>query len=77
MVEMAKQPPNLDRLMNEGVAFVINQVRHRLHEFTVGQHPVMLGNRKPHYDSIDKVMKRLDLIYTIMNAMNFAIVDVK
>ena len=27
MVEMARQPPNLDNLMNEGIAFIINPIQ--------------------------------------------------
>ena len=30
MAEMARQPPNLDNLMNEGIAFVIDQFKHRI-----------------------------------------------
>ena len=37
----------------------------------------MIGRRKPAYDTIDKVMKRLDLIINVMSAMNFIVVDVQ
>ena len=30
MVEMARQPPNLDNLMNEGIAFVIDGYKHQI-----------------------------------------------
>ena len=71
MVEMARQPPNLDRLMNEGIAFVIDQFKHRIPQCPLGKRPVMIGRRKASYDTIDKVMKRLDLIMNVMSAMNF------
>jgi len=76
MAEMAKQPPNLDNLMNEGVAFVIERFSHMLPDCPVGKRPVMIGRRKRSYDTIDKVMKRLDLIYNVMNAMNYVIIDI-
>ena len=56
MAEMARQPPNLDRLMNEGIAFVIGTLKHQLPHCPVGQLPVMIGRRKPSYDTLDKVM---------------------
>ena len=76
MAEMAKQPPNLDNLMNEGVAFIIERFSHMLPDCPVGKRPVMIGRRKRSYDTIDKVMKRLDLIYNVMNAMNYVIIDI-
>ena len=75
-VEMARPKPNLDRLMNEGIAFIIDQFYGRFKEHPVGQRPVMIGQRKPSYDTVDKVMNRLDLIYNVMNAMNFIVIDV-
>ena len=75
MVEIARPEPNLDRLMNEGIAFVIEQFKHRLPECPNGQLPVMIGRRKPAYNTIDKVMNRLDLIYNVMSAMTFIVVD--
>ena len=76
MAEMARQPPNLDRLMNEGIAFVIDTLRHQLPHCPVGQLPVMIGRRKPSYDTLDKVMKRLDLIMNVTAAMNFIVIDI-
>ena len=76
MAEMARQPPNLDNLMNEGIAFVIDQFKHRIPQCPIGQRPVMIGRRKAAYDTIDKVMKRLDLIMNVMSAMNFIIIDI-
>ena len=75
MVEIARPEPNLDRLMNEGIAFVIEQFKHWLPECPNGQLPVMIGRRKPAYNTIDKVMNRLDLIYNVMSAMTFIVVD--
>ena len=76
MVEMARRPPNVDNLMNEGIAFVIDRYKQEIPDYPVGKRPVMIGRRKPAYDTIDKVMKRLDLIINVMSAMNFIIVDV-
>ena len=76
MTEMARDPPNLDQLMNEGIAFVIDQFKDRIPRCPVGQRPVMIGRRKQSYNTIDKVMKRLDLVMTVMAAMNFVIIDI-
>ena len=76
MVEMARQPPNLDHLMNEGIAFVIDTIKHQLPHCPVGQRPVMIDRRKPSYDTLDKVMKRLDLIMNVTAAMNFIVIDI-
>ena len=76
MTEMARHPPNLDNLMNEGIAFVIDQFKDRIPRCPLGQRPVMIGRRKRSYDTIDKVMKRLDLIMNVMAAMNFVIIDI-
>ena len=77
MAEMARQPPNLDNLMNEGIAFIIERYKSEIPDCPVGKRPVMIGSRKPAYDTIDKVMKRLDLIINVMSAMNFIVVDVQ
>ena len=76
-VEMARPKPNLDKLMNEGIAFIIDQFYGRFKEHPVGQRPVMIGQRKSSYDTVDKVMTRLDLIYKVMDAMNFIVIDVR
>ena len=76
-VEMARPKPNLDKLMNEGIAFIIDQFYGRFKEHPVGQRPVMIGQRKASYNTVDKVMTRLDLIYKIMEAMNFIVIDVR
>ena len=76
MVEMARVPPNLDRVMNEGIAFIIDRFRHQIPKCPLGQLPVMIGRRKRSYDTLDKVMKRLDLIMNTMGAMHFIIMDV-
>ena len=74
--EMARPQPNLDRLMNEGIAFIIDRFHHRISHCSVGQRPVMIGRRKPSYDTVDKVMKRLDLIHNVMKAMDFIVLDI-
>ena len=77
MAEMARVPPNLDNLMNECIAFVIDRFKDEIPNCPVGQRPVMIGRRKPAYDTIDKVMKRLDLIITAMDAMRLIhVVDI-
>ena len=76
MVEMARVPPNLDRVLNEGVAFIIDRFKHQVPNCPLGQLPVMIGRRKRSYDTLDKVMKRLDLITNTISAMNFVVLDV-
>ena len=76
MTEMARVPPNLDRVMNEGIAFIIDRFKHQIPKCPLGQLPVMIGRRKRSYDTLDKVMKRLDLITNTMSAMNFIVIDV-
>ena len=77
MVEMARQPPNLDNLMNEGIAFAIDRFQVSLPDCPIGRRPVMTGRRKPAYNTIDKVMGRLNRIMTVLETMrHIAIVDV-
>ena len=76
MAEMARVPPNLDKVMNEGIAFIIDRFKHQIPACPIGQRPVMIGRRKRSYDTLDKVMKRLDLIMNTMSAMNFIVIDV-
>ena len=77
MAEMARVPPNLDRVMNEGIAFIIDRFKSKIPKCPMGQLPVMIGRRKRAYDTIDKVMKRLDLIMNVMSAMNFIVVVIQ
>ena len=77
MAEMARVPPNLDNLMNEGIAFIIDRFKSEIPDYPVGKRPVMIGRRKPAYDTIDKVMKRLDLIVNVMSHMSFIVVDIQ
>ena len=76
MAEMARVPPDLDKVMNEGIAYVIDRFRNKIPKCPLGQLPVMIGRRKPAYDTLDKVMKRLDLIMNVMSAMNFIVIDI-
>ena len=76
MVEMARVPPNLDNLMNEGIAFIVDRFKHEIPKCPIGQRPVMIGRRKAAYDTVDKVMKRLDLIMNVMSFMNFIVIDI-
>ena len=77
MAEMSYAHPNLDHVMNEGIAFLIDQFKDRLPETPVSHLPVMIGRRKREYDTLDKVMKRLDLIHHVMEAMDHVVIDVK
>ena len=54
MVEMARQPPNLHHLLNEGIAFIIDTFKHQIPQCPLGRRPVMIGRRKPAYDTVDK-----------------------
>ena len=73
---MARVPPNLDKVMNEGIAFIIDRFKRQIPHCPLGQRPVMIGRRKRAYDTLDKVIKRLDLIMNTMSAMNFIIIDI-
>ena len=77
MAKMARVPPNLDNLMNEGIAFIIDRFKSEIPDCPVGKRPVMIGRRKRAYDTIDKVMKRLDLIVNVMSHMSFIVVDIQ
>ena len=76
MAEMARVPPNLDKVMNEGIAFIIDRFKSAIPKCPIGQRPVMIGRRKAAYDTLDKVMKRLDLIMNVMASMNFIVIDI-
>ena len=76
MVEMARVPPNLDKVMNEGIAFIIDRFKSEILQCPVGQRPVMIGRRKRAYDTLDKVMKRLDLIMNTISHMRFIVIDI-
>ena len=76
MAEMARVPPNLDNLMNEGIAFLIERFKRQLQNCPVGQYPVMIGRRKRTYNTLDKVIQRLDMIHNVMAAMQFITIDV-
>ena len=75
-VEMARQPPNLDNLMNEGIAFAIDRFQVSLPDCPIGRRPVIIGRRKPAYNTIDKVMERLNRIMVLETMRHIAIVDV-
>ena len=62
--------------MNEGIAFAIDYFKDRTPDCPVGQRPVMIGRRRPAYDSIDKVMRRLDRIMKVLEAMRHIVVSV-
>ena len=76
MAEMARVPPNLDKVMNEGIAFIIDRFKSEIPKCPLGQRPVMIGRRKRAYDTLDKVMKRLDLIMNTISHMRFIVIDI-
>ena len=77
MVEMARQPPNLDNLMNEGIAFTIDRFQVRMPECPIGMRPVMIGRKKKAYNTIDKVMGRLNRVMMVLGTMrHIAVVTV-
>ena len=77
MVELVRQPPNLDNLMNEGIAFAIDRFEVTLADCPVGRRPFMIGRRKRTYNTIDKVMGRLDRVVKVLETMrHMAIVNV-
>ena len=76
LVEVCKDPLSLDNLMNEGIAFAIDYFKHIIPYCPVGQRPVMIGRRKPAYDTIDKVMRRLDRILKVLEAIRHIVVNV-
>ena len=76
MAEMARVSPNLDKVMNEGIAFIIDRFKSEIPQCPVGQRPVMIGRRKRAYDTLDKVMKRLDLIMNTISHMRFIVIDI-
>ena len=76
MVELARQPPNLDNLMNEGIAFAINRFEVTLPDCPMGRRSVMIGRRKRTYNTIDNVMGRLDRVMNVLETMrHIAIVN--
>ena len=76
MAKMARVPPNLDKVMNGGIAFIIDRFKSEIPQCPVGQRPVMIGRRKRAYDTLDKVMKRLDLIMNTISHMRFIVIDI-
>ena len=66
MAELARQPPNLDNLMNEGIAFATDRFQVSVPDCPIGRRPVMIGRRKPAYNTIDKVMGRLDRFMMVL-----------
>lgn len=76
MVEIAHKPVNLDNLMNEGIAFAIDRFKNKIPDCPIGQRPVMIGRRKPAYDTLDKEMRRLDRVMKVLEAMRNIVVNV-
>ena len=63
--------------MNEDIAFAIDRFQVGLPDCPIGRRPVMIGRRKAAYNTIDKVMGRLNPIMMVLETMrHIAIVDV-
>ena len=77
MAEMARKPVNLDNPINEGLAFAIARFQYRISHCSIGRRPVMIGMRKASYNTLDKVITRLDRIMNALQAMDFIIIDVR
>ena len=75
IVEMAHSPVNLDNLLNEGIAFAIDRFKDRMPNCSLGRRPVMIGRRKPAYNTIDKVMNRLDRIMKVLETMRHVVMN--
>ena len=69
MAVMVRQPIDLDQLLNEGVAHNIRMFISRMGELPVGMQPVMIGRRAPRYNTVAKVMARLNHVYDILYYM--------
>ena len=77
MAEMCKNPVNLDNLMNEGIAFAIDRFEVSVCDCPIGRRPVIIGRGKPAYNTIDKVMGRLDRVMKVLETMrHIAVVNV-
>jgi len=77
MVEMAQSPVNLDNLMNEGIAFATDRFQVTIPNCPIGQRPVMIGRRNRAYNTMDKVMGRLDRVMKVLETMrHIAVVNV-
>ena len=66
MVALARKPTDLDLLLNEGVAHTIRMFLSKRSELPVGMHPVMIGRRARRYNTVKKVMDRLNRVYDIL-----------
>ena len=62
--------------MNEGIAFAIDRFKNKIPDCLIGQRPVMIGRRKPAYDTLDKEMRRLDRVMKVLEAMRNIVVNV-
>lgn len=77
MAEMAQHPVNLDNPMNEGIAFAIDRFQVTIPDCSIGRRPVMIGRRTPAYNTIEKVMNRLDRLMKVLETMrHIAVVNV-
>ena len=77
MAEMARSPVILDNLMNEGIAFATDRFQVSLADCPIGMRPVMIGRRKPAYNTIGKVMGRLNRVMMVLETMrHIAVVNV-
>ena len=66
MVALARKPTDLGLLLNEGVAHTIRLFLSKTIELPVGMHSVMIGRRTQRYNTVKKVMDRLNCVYDIL-----------
>ena len=67
MVALARTPTDLDLLLNEGVAHTIRMfLSAETSQLPVGMHPVMIGRRARWYNTVKKVLDRLNRVYDIL-----------
>lgn len=65
-VPWARQPWQADEWRR---CLSIEQFKSKLTELPVGMQPIMIGQRSPRYDTLEKVMTRLDKIFNVMSVM--------
>ena len=71
MVELARQPPTLDNLMNEGIAFAIDRFQVSLPDCPIGRRPVMIGRTTTETgEPIAVSYNNLVLVYDIMGRLD-------
>ena len=64
-------------MMESAMTAILRDASGKMHHgILFARRLVMIGRRKPAYDSIDKVMRRLDRIMKVLEAMRHIVVNV-